>query len=145
MYAIAVLPVNAGGLLPLEYQVEASSSSKIQELPATGVPIAGQADWSQYRRYRVVVGEADRHLSIALVVLAGDADLYVGLTDAVSEASYVKKSEIVGSDSIFLSAFGKINKEHCSSSVLKAQEECAYYIAVKGSTLLCEYRISATV
>ena len=41
---------------------------------------------------------------------------------------------LIGSDSIFLSAFGEINAAHCSPEVIKQYDECAYYIAVRIAT-----------
>ncbi|CAE7929564.1 unnamed protein product [Symbiodinium necroappetens] len=123
----------------------AASTGGVEELLTTGLPLRGEVARGEYRRYRVAIAEAGRHLSIQLTAENGDCDLYVHIVPDVSSESFVLRSENVGSDSIFVDAFSQLNQMHCGEKMIQTYGECVYFVAIKGISSRSAYQLQAIV
>ncbi|CAE7947758.1 unnamed protein product [Symbiodinium sp. KB8] len=123
----------------------AASTGGVEELLTTGLPLRGEVARGEYRRYRVAIAEAGRHLSIQLTAENGDCDLYVHIVPDVSSESFVLRSENVGSDSIFVDAFSELNQMHCGEKMIQTYGECVYFVAIKGISSRSAYQLQAIV
>ncbi|CAE7569088.1 unnamed protein product [Symbiodinium sp. CCMP2456] len=127
-----------------EFEIAASTGG-VEELLTTGLPLRGEVARGEYRRYRVSIAEAGRHLSIQLTAENGDCDLYVHIVPDVSSESFVLRSENVGSDSIFVDAFSELNQMHCGEKMIRTYGECVYFVAIKGISPQSAYQLQAIV
>ncbi|CAJ1388779.1 unnamed protein product [Effrenium voratum] len=142
--ALYIILVTAPGKDTVQYEITAAAGG-LEELPTTGLPIRGQVKAKEYRRYRLVVAEADEHVSVQLAADVGDCDLYVGRTADVSSNNYDWRSEAFGSDWIFINGLGELNQKHCDNKTISEKNECVYFVAVKGVSTESDFTLQAIV